>query len=54
MVDVFVAEKPFVNLARQAGLGQHYSTTLLTEVSGLTDALLKGAGPAGPVRKSPR
>lgn len=54
VVDVFVAEKPFVNLARQAGLGQHYSTTLLTEVSGLTDALLEGAGPAGPVRKSPR
>jgi hypothetical protein len=54
VVDLFVAEKPFVNLARQAGLGQHYSTTLLTEVSGLTDALLEGAGPAGPVRKSPR
>lgn len=31
-VDVVVAEKPFVNLARQARLGETYSTELLTSV----------------------
>lgn len=30
--DIVVAEKPFVNLARQAGLGETYGTELLTSV----------------------
>jgi hypothetical protein len=32
LADVVVAEKPFVNLARQARLGERYSTTLLTSI----------------------
>ncbi len=30
--DVIVAEKPFVNLARQARLGERYGTKLLTSL----------------------
>lgn len=40
LADVFVAEKPFVGLARQAGLGEKYETTLLTDVTQLTADLL--------------
>lgn len=32
LADVVVAEKPFVNLARQARLGERYGTTLLTSI----------------------
>ena len=32
LADVLVAEKPFVNLARQARLGERYTTTLLTSI----------------------
>ena len=35
LADVFVAEKPFVNLARQARLGDQYHTVLLTSVTEL-------------------
>lgn len=34
--DVIVAEKQFVNLARQAGLGERYGTALLTSIHELT------------------
>jgi hypothetical protein len=44
--DVIVAEKAFVNLARQARLGQRYSTTLLTSVFELSISLLEGPTPA--------
>lgn len=37
--DVIVAEKPFVNLARQAKLGERHDTTLLTSVFDLADNL---------------
>jgi hypothetical protein len=36
LATVMVAEKPFVNLARQAGLGSGYETTLLTSIFDLT------------------
>jgi hypothetical protein len=39
LADIFIAEKPFVNLARQAGLGQRYKTTILTSVSELAQHL---------------
>lgn len=39
--DVLVAEKPFVNLARQARLGEKYGTTLLTSVTELSRDLLQ-------------
>lgn len=45
LADLFVAENQFVNLARQAGLGRRYGTTLLTDVSELTEALMDGEGP---------
>jgi len=38
--DVIVAEKPFVNLACQARLGQHYATRMLTSVLDFTPAAL--------------
>lgn len=41
LADVLVAEKPFVNLARQARLGEKYGTTLLTAVTELSPDLLK-------------
>lgn len=34
--DVIFAEKQFVNLARQAGLGECYGTALLTSIHELT------------------
>jgi hypothetical protein len=40
LADVVVGEKPFVNMARQAGLGSKYGTELLTSVQELTDARL--------------
>lgn len=40
LVDIFVGEKAFVNLSRQARLGEKYDTVLLTKVSDLTDELL--------------
>ncbi|RVA56334.1 hypothetical protein EN933_06430 [Mesorhizobium sp. M7A.F.Ca.US.001.01.1.1] len=40
LADVFVAEKPFVNLARQARLGDKYGTVLLTSVTELTGDML--------------
>lgn len=40
LADIFVAEKPFTNLSRQAGLGRKYATTLLTNLSELTDEKL--------------
>jgi hypothetical protein len=40
LADVFVAEKPFVNLARQARLGDKYGTVLLTSVTELTPDML--------------
>ena len=40
LADIFVAEKPFTNLSRQAGLGRKYAPTLLTSVSELTDEML--------------
>ena len=36
LADILVAEKPFVNLARQARLGDKYNTALLTSVTDLT------------------
>lgn len=41
LADIFIAEKPFVNLSRQAGLGIKYGTTLLTSVCDLTDAMVQ-------------
>lgn len=41
LADVFVGEKPFVNLARQARLGEKYGTTLLTSVTELSRDLLQ-------------
>lgn len=40
LADVVVAEKPFVNLARQARLGQRYETTLLTSIFQLSSEVL--------------
>lgn len=40
--DVFVAEKPFVNLARQAQLDRMYGVMLLTNLAYLTDEMLSG------------
>ena len=40
LVDILVGEKAFVNLSRQARLGEKYDTVLLTKVSELTDDLL--------------
>lgn len=37
--DCIVAEKQFVNLARQAGLGKHYNTMLETNLAALNDIL---------------
>ena len=39
LATIMVAEKPFVNLARQAGLGTTYETTLLTSVFDVTGDL---------------
>jgi hypothetical protein len=39
LADILVAEKPFVNLARQARLGELYGTTLLTSVFDLASHL---------------
>jgi hypothetical protein len=40
LAEVVIAEKPFVNLARQAGLGQRYQTALMTSILHLsTEAL---------------
>jgi len=39
LATIMVAEKPFVNLARQAGLGALYETTLLTSVFDVTSEL---------------
>jgi hypothetical protein len=39
--DVIVAEKPFVNLARQARLGERYGTKLLTSILELSTSLLE-------------
>lgn len=36
LADMVIAEKPFVNLARQARLGERYETTLMTSVSQLS------------------
>jgi hypothetical protein len=41
--DIVVAEKAFVNLARQARLGERYETTLLTSIFDLSAALLQDA-----------
>ncbi len=38
--DVVVGEKAFINRARQARLGNHYTTVLLTSISGLREYLL--------------
>ena len=38
--DIVVGEKAFVNRARQAGLGKHYNTVLLTSISELQAHLL--------------
>jgi hypothetical protein len=38
--DIFVAEKAFVNLSRQARLDRAYSTTLLTNITALTDNMI--------------
>lgn len=43
LVDILVGEKAFVNLSRQARLGEKYDTVLLTKVSDLTDGLLTTA-----------
>lgn len=43
LVHFLVGEKASVNLARQARLGEKYSTVLLTRVSDLTDDLLRNA-----------
>lgn len=40
LADLFVAEKPFVNLARQAGLDRAYGVDLRTAVTELTDEML--------------
>lgn len=40
LADVVVAEKSFVNLARQARLGQHYETELLTSIFQLSAKVL--------------
>lgn len=40
LADIVVAEKAFVNLSRQAGLGERYGTPLRTKVSELTDAMI--------------
>lgn len=40
LADVVVAEKPFVNLARQARLGQRYETTLMTSIFQLSAEVL--------------
>ena len=40
LADVMVAEKPFVNLARQARLGPRYETTLLTSIFHLSAEVL--------------
>lgn len=44
VADIFVAENPFVNLARQAKLDRLYDTALLTSVTALTDAMLASGG----------
>jgi len=41
LADLIVAEKPFVNLARQARLGEKYGTMLLTSVTDLTADVLQ-------------
>ncbi|MFB7881873.1 hypothetical protein [Brevundimonas diminuta] len=41
LADIFIAEKAFVNLSRQAGLGKKYGTTLLTNVSDLTEEMVQ-------------
>lgn len=38
LADILIAEKPFVNLARQAKLGERYGTTLLTSIYDLPSA----------------
>ena len=40
--DIVVAEKSFVNLARQARLGERFETTLLTSIFDLSPSILKG------------
>ena len=39
--DVMVAEKPFVNLARQARLGEQYGTKLLTSIFDLSQTVIE-------------
>jgi hypothetical protein len=39
--DIIVAEKPFVNLARQARLGEHYGTKLLTSIFDLSPSVIE-------------
>ena len=46
LADIFVAEKPFVNLARQARLGEKYGTMLLTSVTDLSRDTLQPASEA--------
>lgn len=46
LADVVVAEKPFVNLARQARLGEKYATILLTSVTDLSRETLQPASEA--------
>lgn len=45
LASLFVAEKPFVNLARQAGLDRMYGVDLRTAVTELTDEMLQGDAP---------
>lgn len=41
LADIVVAEKPFVNLARQARLGERYATNLLTSIFDLSTSLIE-------------
>jgi hypothetical protein len=40
LADILIGDKAFVNLARQAKLGEKYDVVLLTKVMELTDDLL--------------
>jgi hypothetical protein len=50
LADIFVAEKPFVNLARQARLGEKYDTMLLTSITELSTEVLQPASEASAER----
>lgn len=45
LADIIVAEKAFVNLARQARLGERYGTKLLTSIFNLSPLILEGPYP---------